>query len=272
GSTAAGSARIERHGREWSLVNQGTPAARLINDDVIALVVERGFIIQKVELVPDLPELLFKKAIAEAEIALREVNKASEAARQILETGETLVPFVLGSVALDRAVAAGAASIIMAIAAGEAQVNQWADVAGGWQNREDKLAVDRKCVLLGQRAGVLLDLRAPPLRDLTAAVTFRNQLVHSRPVAQPFALTGPDAPVPGRSISVAARRACLSLRESLLAVAGAVGTAPPAYLAYCPHGDVEDDEVWSAASVMTGTRADPDFPPMSAQTSATPRP
>ncbi len=99
---------------------------------------------------------------------------------------------------------------------------------------------------------------------------FRNRLVHSEPEAQRLPLTGLQSPAPGRPVSVEARKSCLAVRQSLLAVAEATGRPAPRYLAYCPAGDAEDDELWATATVLTGLREDPDFPRLSPPWEATP--
>ena len=58
---------------------------------------------------------------------------------EIRQTGESFMPFVLASGEFDRAVRAGAVSAILAIAAGEVQVNVWVVEEGGWTDEEDKL-------------------------------------------------------------------------------------------------------------------------------------
>jgi hypothetical protein len=260
GRTVNGEAKLTRSESVWGLVEAGTEVSEHGDADVIRLVAEGHFRPSHVEVVPDLAALLFQQAVSEAEATLPHLQKAAEAVDEMGTTGKTLMPFVLGGAALDRTVRSAITSIILSIAAGEAQVNAWAEERGGWSEDEDKLSMDRKCKALAQPSGRPLDLGKSPLQDLADAVRVRNRLVHSTPIPEPFPLTGPRAAVPGRSTSVAARKSCLAVRQSLLAVAVATGRVVPGYLAYCPPGDPERDEVWTGATLLTGTRDDPEFP------------
>ncbi len=150
-------------------------------------------------------------------------------------------------------------SIVLAVAASEAQVNQWGNELGGWSEAEDRLFLLKKCERLAVRRAVPIDLSRGSFQELQWAVGHRNRYLHSTPLAQPLKVTGSGTVLPG-TISVEARRACLAVRVAFVDLARCLGFEPPRYLAYCPAADPDDEAAWSAASAKTGTRADPDFP------------
>jgi len=105
-----------------------------------------------------------------------------------------------------------------------------------------------------------LDALAKARQDLAAAVVWRKRIVHGDAHRFAVQLGGEASFRPGHSLSVEARRACFAVRRSLMATAERLGLDAPNYLAYCPPVDPTDDEAWRTAEVMTGVRADPDFP------------
>lgn len=99
-----------------------------------------------------------------------------------------------------------------------------------------------------------------PYQQLHQAVKRRNALVHSVPVPEPVPVVGKKALTPGSSMSIEARATCLAVRTSFIDLARRLGTRLPPYLAYCPPAAATDDAAWASASIMTGSRFDPDFP------------
>jgi hypothetical protein len=172
---------------------------------------------------------------------------------------------------LDRAARASITSIVLAIAAGEAQVNRWAQTWGGWEANEDRLGVAEKCQVLAERVGHPVSLGEPPYQQLHQAMKRRHGFVHSVPVPEAVAVTGARALMPGSSISIEARQTCLAVRSSFVDLARRLDVPAPRYLAYCPPAPADDDAAWSSASLMTGVRFDPDFPTVSDQLAASDR-
>lgn len=245
----------------WELTNDSGATRVVPAADVIRMVGEGEFFPGTVDVVPDLAPILFMEAVHQAEISL---GRLAEAGRHLdgMEAAEEPAPttWVLASSELDRSVRASIAAIVLAIAAGEAQINTWAESRGGWRKDEDGLGVAEKCRVLADRVGSPIDLGSAPHQDLKVATKRRNALVHSMPVPQRMAATGARAPIPGISISVEARATCLAVRSSFVDLAGRLDVAPPGYLAYCPPAPADDDQAWATAIVMTGTRRDPVFP------------
>ena len=267
GRMRSGQARLNRLNGGWELV---TPAERreLMTADVLRLVAMGGFFPRTVDVVPDLADVLFQEAVHQAEESVRKVSEAARHTQELMERDPTtdLAPWILATSALDRAVRASIASIVLAIAAAEAQVNQWAYESNGWKGREDRLAVERKCQVLAKRAGHLVNLGQHPYQELHRMAQRRNAFLHSKPVPQSLPLTGARSPVPGSSISIEARETCVAVRSTLVDLARRIVAPSPSHLAYCPPGAANDDAAWSSASLMTGTRPDPDFPTVASRT------
>jgi hypothetical protein len=131
GRGASGASRLERRVTGWDLI-EGTPTvSRHGDDDVVRLVADGRFVPRQVEIIPDLAGLLYKQAVHDVEVSITHLGKATAAVDKMRETGETMMPFVFASTALDRAVRASAAAAILPIAAGQVQVNAWVTDSGG---------------------------------------------------------------------------------------------------------------------------------------------
>lgn len=227
-------------------------------DEVIPLIEFEALRPKWVHVAPQLEGQLFQEAVSRASDSVRHLNKAStQLHNEISRVGWDLFDMVLVTAELDRVLRASVASIMLAIAAGESQVNAWAAAMGGWLAQEDREPLHRKCQILTRRVGRPLPLGQGVLQDLQASINLRNSLVHPTPVPEAVRL---GTTAPGTTISIHARTACLHVREALLATSRALEVADPAYLAYCPPGPPNDAKVWSSAEVMTGVRSDPDFP------------
>jgi hypothetical protein len=161
---------------------------------------------------------------------------------------------------LDMTLQMSVVAVILAAATVEAQLNNWAVILGGWAEYEDRLSVGEKVKTPAERSSVSIDLGRPPYQRLSEAVSRRNEYVHSSPVPRPMSLTGRKVTVPGTSIAMEAREACLGTRQALIALAKSLGQPLPRYLSACPHSDPPTEESWSGAVVLGGTREDPDFP------------
>jgi hypothetical protein len=257
-----GSTSLTRVDDAWHLVSPASQR-QVGTAEFIQLVGTGEFFPRVVDVVPDLAELLFKEAVHQAEVSIAKIAAAGPHIDALAESDLTSnpIPWVMATAELDRCVRASIASIMLSIAAGEAQVNRWVDTSGGWYEDEDRLGVAEKCKVLAARRGHVVSLGASPYQELQRSVKRRNALVHSMPIPEAVPATGARALVPGHSISVEARAACLAVRSSFIDLSHLMEETTPAYLAYCPPGPPDDIETWRSASVLTGTRADPDFPP-----------
>lgn len=266
GLMGGGHASLARVDEGWDLASP-TRRARINTAEVIRLVSTGELIPRAVEVVPDLAELLFMEAVHQAEVSIMKIDAARPHVQSLRESNlaATSISWVMATVELDRSVRASIASIVLSIAASEAQVNLWADSLGGWSQDEDRLGVAQKCKVLAGRSGQVVDLGSRPFQSLQQAVKRRNAFVHAVPVPEPFPTTGSRALVPGHSLSVEARRACLAVRSSLISLARLMEVPIPAYLSYCPPGPPDDIGSWRTATVLTGLRNDPDFPPKNVQ-------
>jgi hypothetical protein len=164
----------------------------------------------------------------------------------------------LGMSWLDESLRRSIAGVVLAVSAAEAQVNEWAEAAGGWATGEDKENLVRKMKRLAAKSSLWLNIGGAPFQRFQECVDFRHELVH--PKANERELKIASGPVPGLDLSLKARETCQLVRKSLIAVADVLGLSRPKYLAYCPPGDFRDDQLWSSAVVMAGVREDPDFP------------
>jgi hypothetical protein len=259
-----GSASLTRVEGAWQLVSPAR-GEQVSTAEVIRLVGAGEFFPRTVDIVPDLAELLFKEAVHQAEVSIAKIDAARPHIEALGDSdlAANPIPWVMATAELDRSVRASIASIMLSIAAGEAQVNRWVDTSGGWSQQEDRLAVAEKCKVLAARRGQVISLGSSPYQGLQQAVKRRNTFIHPMPVPEAVPATGARALVPGHSLSVEARAACLAVRSSFIDLARLLEVPIPAYLAYCPPGPPDDDESWLSASVLTGIRSDPDFPPNS---------
>lgn len=261
GQGRSGRAEVERIPTGWRL-REGQEQRQLTTAEVLQLVGSGEFFPRTVNVVPDLAALLFTEAVHQAEISVGRLLSAREHIATFAErdVAKNPIPWVLATGELDRSVRASIASMVLAVAAAEAQVNLWAESLGGWRDREDRLPVTRKCQVLAVRVGQPVSLGEGPYQQLHQGAKRRNRFVHSRPVPEPVAVLGAKAVMPGSSISVEARSLCFAVRSSFIDLARRLGTPAPSYLAYCPPANPHDEAAWSSASIMTGTRSDPDFP------------
>jgi hypothetical protein len=251
----------------WDLASP-TRQERVGTAEFIRLVGTGQFFPRMVEIEPDLAELLFKETIHQADVSMARLHDADphiEALAGSYDLAANLVPWVMSGALLDQSVQASIASIVLSIAACEAQVNHWAEALGGWSDGEDRGGVAEKCRVLATRTGHVIDLGANPYQGLQKSVKRRDSLVHSKPVPEAFPATGAQALIPGQSLLVEARTACMAVRASLIDLSHLTNMPTPHYLAYCPPGAPDDDEAWRSAIMLTGTRLDPDFPPRSSE-------
>jgi hypothetical protein len=264
GKARSGQAQLKRADSGWEFITSDD-RDELTTAEVLRLVGTGGFFPRTVDVVPDLAELLFQEAVHQAEESLQNVNAAARHTREAMETELKSDPFpwVFATSELDRAARASIASIVLAIAAGEAQVNRWAEMWGGWEKGEDRLGVAKKSQVLAKRAEHPVSLGEPPYQQLHEATKRRNGFVHSVAIPEPVPVTGVQALTPGSSLSIEARQTCLAVRSSFVDLARRLEVAPPRYLAYCPAAPADDDAAWNSASLMTGARRDPDFPTVS---------
>lgn len=227
-------------------------------DDVIPMLESEELRPAWVHVVPQLEGQLFQEAVSRAGESVCNLDKASTRLDdETSRVGWDRYDMALVTAELDRAMRASVTSIMLAIAAGESQVNAWAAAMVGWSAHEDKKPLHRKCQILSERVGHPLPVGQGVLQDLQESIDLRNSLVHPTPVPQPVRLGSTQ---PGTTISVQARTACLRVREALLATARVLDVTAPAYLAYCPPGPPDDHAIWKNAELLTGVRSDPDFP------------
>lgn len=262
GRTAGGDASLRREGDHWEFESPEENSSVGLAD-VLALVGSRRFEPRVVDVVPELSGILFQEAVHQAETALNSLIATQTHIDELVEAegDDTVMPFVLATSGLDRVVRSSMASVVLAIAATEAQLNTWGAAGTGWDDQEDNLSPIEKCVSLAERSGESIDLGRQPYQSLKTAVRRRNLLVHSRPIAEALPATGTRAWSPGRTIAHEARQTCHSVRLCLIDLADRTAVDRPSFLAYAPATGPDDVEAWRTASVMTGTRADPDFPP-----------
>jgi hypothetical protein len=114
---------------------------------------------------------------------------------------------------------------------------------------------------LSERKGIALDLGAEPYQQLTLASLTRDTFVHSKRDPVMIPVSGENTVDPGRSMSLSARRTGFTVRRCMIDLARRLEKEAPKYLQYCPPSDPEQDDAWFTATVMTGVRPDPDFPP-----------
>ncbi len=261
GKIDGAAARLDRAEDGW-LLSARNRRESLDTAGVVRLIGSRQFFPLQVEVIPDLAELLFMEAVHQAETSLTKLSMAAPHIDELSRSGfeRNAKAWVLATSELDRAVRAAMSSVVLAVAAGEAQVNSWAAELGGWQDDEDRLNVAEKCVTLARRVGAEAELGRPPFQPLAVAVKRRNGFVHSKPLPEPVPAVGANAPVPAKTISIEARATCLAVRRSFVELARLLSFDLPPYLAHCPETDPSDDSTWRSANIMTGVRHDPDFP------------
>lgn len=286
--TPQGGQRMEISAEGWR-----DPDGQLLEDkEVIQTLASTEFGLRTVAVVPEVAPFLFQGAVEQVEAAH---GQLMEAARQMQDDtadpdhGEEIdeeegkvgredqgedddnfwFQFILATSALDKSLRYSSASIMLSLAAAEAQVNAWAESLGGWalQNNgrsEDWLPLVEKLATLVARKGSSLDKGGRPTSDLATAVRQRNDLVHSKPVEQSLPLGSLVAREPARWLCVEARRAAVAVRESLVEVAATLDLEPPHYLIYCPEAaDPDDDSKWLGVVMGTGMRDDSVFPKVS---------
>jgi hypothetical protein len=263
GTAPRGKAKLrKKENGNWDFSVEGGGTQSIDAVSVLTLIGSGQFHPHKVRVLPDLAEPLFMQAVHEAEMSAVKIDEAGRHLNSVLTSEEAsqVGSWVVAAAALDRGLRAGIVSVILAIASGEAQVNCWAELSGGWLDDEDHWNLVNKCEGLAKRAGQPIEKGKDPYQQLQEAVMRRNSLLHSRPVEEPFPVTGSKKALPGRWMLLEARRSCFAVRTSLVDLARRLKVATPEFLAYCPHGDPTDDEAWRSATVLTGVRPDPDFP------------
>ena len=260
-------ARLQRHEDKWQLQIEGEEARGVDVAVIGEMIATKKFLPQTVVTIPNLAPKLFRLAVERAEESVRLYTEALGSLKELRRSGnegDKLIQFVLHTSNLDKVVRSAIAAEVFGAAAAEAQLNSWADDAGGWKREgrvdEDRLSVVKKCAVLARRVGVEMNLDEEPWKGLEASVKRRNAMMHAKPTEEEFPLFGAQAPIPGYAHSVAARKACLSVRLALVELAHVLGLAAPRYLAYCPDIEADDDKTWLSAVVMTGAREDAVFP------------
>jgi hypothetical protein len=192
GRTRRGKAALRRTGSHWEMTEAGT-AREVTTADVLTMVGAGDFFLLTADVVPDLAELLFKEAVQQAEASHGHVV---EAARHSSELADDLrqnpVPWILTASELDRATRTSISSMVLAIAAAEAQVNRWAELSGGWHDDEDRRPVTKKCQILAGRAGHDVSLDRAPYQQLCVALRRRDALLHSKPRPETLPVTVPE--------------------------------------------------------------------------------
>lgn len=272
-------ARLVKRGDDWVLIVDGEAEEEVIHpDNAVTVMAEKRFLPSVVKTVPQIAPHVYLAAIIETEAAHGSwlqaaravVDAVPEASRffrdrsfmDALIMGTEPMPFVLATDAMDQCVRHAIAAIPLAIAAADAQVNTWANRVGGWSDEEQRRGWARRINLLAERHGQRINLDQEPFAALRSKMKLRNDLIHGNAVAIEEPLESKSA---GRPLVLEARRTCLAVREALLALAAALSEEPPRYLAFCPEGAIEDDEVWRNARVTTGMREDSVFPKVSDQ-------
>lgn len=260
GKSKGKSARLIRSAKGWNF-ESAYDNREVTTAQAIGLIGAGDFYPLTVNVIPDLAEVLFREAVAQAEKSVHFVQKAHENIRDLkkIDLAENPIPWILAPSDMDKALGSSISSIVLDIAAAEAQVNRWADDVGGWQDGEDRFPLVRKCRQLAQRHGQSA-LTQDVLNELGRATKRRDKFIHSKPVQEPIIVTGSRAERPAVSLSVEARKTCLTVRRSFIELAYLLKMDLPKYFAYCPATSPDDDETWGSATVMTGVRPDPDFP------------
>lgn len=245
---------------------------------VVELMGEADFLPDRVVVVPEIAHHLFLAAIIETEQAqaswrkaLQEVLRSLPNARRFFKDAKYFdalmadardpMGFIMAGDAMDECVRHAVTAIPLAVGAADAQVNTWANSHGGWSDAEQRKGLARRYQLLAERKGTALQLEGEPLLSLRGRVKLRNDLIHGNAVAQEQPL---EQKVAGRPLVLEARQTCFVVRTSLLDLASILDEPPPRYLAFCPEGSIEDDDMWGSARVMTGLREDSVFPKVGA--------
>lgn len=265
---------LRRAGDQWRLVYATGRTEDVEGADLIGRAGKESIRLTHAVIEHDLPDLLFHSAVKAARESLVEAEQAEGGPaieddendleeEESDEESEAVFDFIMTTSAQDAAVRSSITAIVLAVAAAEAQVNRWTAARGGWTateaEDEDKFDLVRKCKALANRMNVRLDIGRRPYQDLREVVKRRNDLVHSKPEEHLVPLIG-SGTIPGRGLSVEARRSCKVVRDSMVAMARAISEQPPRYLANCPPTPPDDDDAWRMAIISTGMRDDPDFP------------
>jgi hypothetical protein len=277
---SGGQADLVRAGKGWRIVQADRTEDLADTGEALRAINAIHFRPRQVFVVPELAPLLFQTAVAQAEESLNEYLAAWREQHDLSDrpkgdhNDEGFWMFFWTTHHQDKAVQSAITAIILSVSAAEAQANEWAELDGGWKpladgKHEDRLPLERKCQALAARKGVALSVGEGSLQDLAAIGQLRDSLVHSKARPEPMPLSGSRVAIPGYTISVDARRACLTIRLALVEVAKALEVPAPQYLAFCPLTDPEDVDAWSKASGWTGMRDDPDFPPLSTRAEPT---
>lgn len=196
----------------------------------------------------NLPSLLFRAAVGDATRAV-EAYRAARARVRAGDTGGSLMPLD-GINLFDEAVRAGTAAIVLAVAAVEAQVDEWARVKGGWRpqhKRRDRtdgsLPLVQRCQTVAGYYHVALDIGQSPWQELRALVIQRNAIMHGHAEQAGFQASTAER-FPARVWIRQAYLACGSAKAALDQLAAAVGEASPPFLRACPVVPAMDDATW----------------------------
>lgn len=272
-------AELRRAGAGWAFVVEDEVAETFQSPaEALVAIPRHSFVYTTAIVTARIADLLFQGAVEQAEEGLRlywqslamTIRANMEMAKGVVEPNflqailavplDDPIDFAIATGLLDRSLRRSVSAIGLAVSAAEAQVNDWVEELGGWREREDLETLVRKMKIVAAKAGSDLDIGRSPFQEMQSLVDFRHDITHPKPIPQDVRLGGTEAP--GHGPSVQARKTCSFVRRCLIEVAGAIGRAPPRYLAYCPPGRYDDDDAWRAAVIMTGARDDPDFPPI----------
>jgi hypothetical protein len=179
--------------------------------------------------------------------------------------GDKAFKYVAAASALDRAVEASRAAVILAVASLEAFINGVGADLPSWSEEDDWSKLEEKWLMVPARManGRTFDRGRNPYQDFRKLVRLRNRLVHPRPREDTF--TGPLSLIlamgPSSELDVTSRdgrEACRLARAMILEFCKLVGWRPPNWCAYVPPVDADDLTAWSRANILTGIRDDPD--------------
>lgn len=267
GTSGQVSAIAARQGDRWLIEADGTEPTTVDSASLLQRIGDGSFVPQQVHVVPDLAELLFQEAVAQTSRSVVEIHFSRPFVEEVRQTASPLA-WVNATGHLDRAVRAAVTGVVLAVATAEAQANAWGGALPRWSDDDDRLpVVDKLRQVVSGQGGHPPPRGSGHLQALARAVRQRDRLVHSKPEVERLPLTGSEEVTPGGSVSLAARRACLAVRGSLLEVAALIDHEPPHYLVYCPATPTEDERAWITAEVMAGARPDSVFPPVGSATS-----
>lgn len=250
-------AELRRIESGWVFVD-GAGVEHAVNAaEAIALVHDGVFKPRRVHIRPEIAPILFKQAVERAQDSVNRINRVTASRKQADK--DPLWLYLMNSHELDEAVASALVSTTSAVAAAEAQLNDWAEERS-WPPPIGDRGVDFKLAALAAEYGHTIALGSGVMQKLRVAIDRRNDIMHGSLNTVDLPLVGGSSPAPGTTESLAARETCRVVRHSLILVASKIDAQPPTYLAYCPDVPPEDTNTWQSAVVLTGVRDDPVFP------------